>query len=248
MYQTKISASFHDHPLKKIKCLQNWWPVFKRTCKVFLNEKSFQQYLILAIFLCLLLELIGQPGQTLLKFKGPRGKSNGFVLLWILNVTIFSCYSIICSHMPLKMYRSFRLNPGSRLQESRYFLLLLKMLAPTLAAYLCVARRHPTFKRMYYEDSRILFLRGWWFLITSWKCIQLQSESTLTAHSDCCLSWHRRKRVLQFCHGCVWHWPCVRLSLFSHFWGLKSGLACARQVIHASQPIILFEDETFGKA
>lgn len=65
----KIPALFNGHPLKKIKCLQNWLPVFKRTYKIFVNEKSFQQYLILAIFLCLLLELSGQGGRTLLKFK-----------------------------------------------------------------------------------------------------------------------------------------------------------------------------------
>lgn len=122
---TKLSLLFSSYPLKKPKCLQIWWPVFKRTYKIFLNEKSFQQYLILAIFLCLLLELIGQPGQTLLKFKGSDGKSNGFVLLWILNVAIFMCYSIICSHMPLKMYRSFRPNSGSRLQEWWCFWLIL---------------------------------------------------------------------------------------------------------------------------
>lgn len=122
---TKLPALFNSYPLKKTECLQNWWPVFKRTYKIFLNEKSFQQYLILAIFLCHFLELIGQPGQTLLKFKGSDGKSNGFVLLWMLNVAIFMCYSIICSHMPLKMYRSFRPKWGSRLQKWWCFWLIL---------------------------------------------------------------------------------------------------------------------------
>lgn len=122
--QKWVPALCNGYSLKKIKCPQNWWLVFKRTCNIFLNEKSFQQYLLLAIFFCLLLELIGQPGQTLLKFKGSRGKSNGFVVLWILSLAIFRCYSI-CSHMPLKMHRSFRPNSGSKLQEWWCFWLIL---------------------------------------------------------------------------------------------------------------------------
>lgn len=107
--------------------------------KILLNEKLLQLCLILAIFLCLLLELISQPGQTLLKFKGSGGKSNDFSLLWILNVAIFVCSSIICFHMLLKTYESFRPNSGSRLEEWWYFwLLLLELCHPNyLHTILC---------------------------------------------------------------------------------------------------------------
>lgn len=139
----KDNYLFDVHPalLKNIKCPWNWWRVFKRTYNVFLNEKSFQQYLILAIFLCLLLELIGQPGQTLLKFKGSTGKRNGFVLLWILNVAIFVCYSIICSHMSLKMYGSFRPNfRGQGYKSDDASDSFPWVMLPKLSAYHSVAR------------------------------------------------------------------------------------------------------------
>ena len=137
IYYTPVLSS--GYRLKKIKCLRNWWPVFKRTYKILLNEKLLQLCLILAIFLCLLLELISQPGQTLLKFKGSGGKSNDFSLLWILNVAIFVCSSIICFHMLLKTYESFRPNSGSRLEEWWYFwLLLLELCHPNyLHTILC---------------------------------------------------------------------------------------------------------------
>lgn len=127
---------------------------------------------ILAIFLCHFLELIGQPGQTLLKFKGSDGKSNGFVLLWMLNVAISLWYSIICPHIPLKMYRSFRPKWGSRLQEWWCFwLILMELCCPN---YLHTVSYQDTFHEVIWKNyQKTLFV----CFTPSWKSIQICLEN-----------------------------------------------------------------------